>query len=208
MLGETVKTYIYVAVKTDMFKMVLIKSMKTRHVTHPDITLEPNWADGALAFGVVQSDLHERHRGDVAARELTPRFRLRRQCILCLVPMKSLRRWLRGSLGCCGDWGPLGRPSGDGEVGGGGGGWRGDANKDISYRWRCDEAHWEMEWRKTGREKMRQNFKAIENVQNVLHCNKLIATFIKGNVCQLMSVAKILNRNISKFKDWCHQNNH
>ncbi len=35
----TVNIHSYLAVKTDMYRMVLIKSMKTRHVTHPHITL-------------------------------------------------------------------------------------------------------------------------------------------------------------------------
>lgn len=32
----------HVAVKTDMLRMALIKSMRTRQITHPHITLEPN----------------------------------------------------------------------------------------------------------------------------------------------------------------------
>lgn len=67
---------------------------------------------------------------------LTPRLRLRRQCILGLEAMKSLRRWERGSLCCLGDWGSLGTAEGEGgdEAGGAGGGWWGDVNRDISYQ--------------------------------------------------------------------------
>lgn len=67
---------------------------------------------------------------------LTPRLRLRRQCILGLEVMKSLRRWERGSLCCLGDWGSLGTAEGEGgdEAGGAGGGWWGDVNRDISYQ--------------------------------------------------------------------------
>lgn len=70
------------------------------------------------------------------AHALTPRLRLRRQCILGLEAMKSLRRWERGSLGCLGDWESLGTAEGEGggEAGGAGGGWWGDVNRDISYR--------------------------------------------------------------------------
>lgn len=70
------------------------------------------------------------------AHALTPRLRLRRQCILGLEAMKSLRRWERGSLGCLGDWESLGTAEGEGggEAGGAGGGWCGDVNRDISYR--------------------------------------------------------------------------
>lgn len=70
------------------------------------------------------------------AHTLTPRLRLRRQCILGLEAMKSLRRWERGSLGCLGDWESLGTAEGEGgdEAGGAGGGWWGDVNRDISYR--------------------------------------------------------------------------
>lgn len=70
------------------------------------------------------------------AHTLTPRLRLRRQCILGLEAMKSLRRWERGSLGCLGDWESLGTAEGEGggEAGGVGGGWCGDINRDISYR--------------------------------------------------------------------------
>lgn len=65
---------------------------------------------------------------------LTPLLRLRR--LRCLEDMKPLMRWVKGSFCWAGgDCGPLGTADdGDGEVGGGGGGWRGDANKDISYR--------------------------------------------------------------------------
>lgn len=67
---------------------------------------------------------------------LTPRLRLRRQCILGLEAMKSLRRFDRGSLCCLGDWGSLGTAEGEGrdEAGGAGGGWWGDVNRDISYQ--------------------------------------------------------------------------
>jgi hypothetical protein len=54
--------------------------------------------------------------------ELTPRFRLRKQWILGLEVMNSLKRWERGSFGCLGDWGPLGTAEGEAEAGGGGGG--------------------------------------------------------------------------------------
>ena len=68
---------------------------------------------------------------------LTPRLRLRRQCILGLEVMKSLRRWERGSFCCLGDWGSLGTAEGEGgdEAGGAGGGWWGDVNRDISYQY-------------------------------------------------------------------------
>lgn len=54
--------------------------------------------------------------------ELTPRFKLLKQCILGLEVMNSLKRWERGSFCCLGDWGPLGTAEGEAEAGGGGGG--------------------------------------------------------------------------------------
>lgn len=65
--------------------------------------------------------------------ELTPRFRLRKQWILGLEVMNSLKRWERGSFCCLGDWGPLGTAEGEAEAGGGGGGWWGDVKRVISY---------------------------------------------------------------------------
>ncbi len=47
-----------------------------------------------------------------------------------------------------------------------------------------------MEEDKKREDEERQNLKGKENVQNVLHYNKLTANFIKGNVCQFF--AKIL----------------
>lgn len=76
------------------------------------------------------------HEARQTRHTLTPRLRLRRQCILGLEAMKSLRRFDRGSLCCLGDWGSLGTAEGEGrdEAGGAGGGWWGDVNRDISYQ--------------------------------------------------------------------------
>lgn len=81
-------------------------------------------------------DKHTRAQSLPGNHTLTPRLRLRRQCILGLEVMKSLRRWERGSLCCLGDWGSLGTAEGEGgdEAGGAGGGWWGDVNRDISYQ--------------------------------------------------------------------------
>lgn len=81
-------------------------------------------------------DKHTRAQSLLDTHTLTPRLRLRRQCILGLEVMKSLRRWERGSFCCLGDWGSLGTAEGEGgdEAGGAGGGWWGDVNRDISYQ--------------------------------------------------------------------------
>lgn len=69
----------------------------------------------------------------------TPLFRLRRHCFRVLEPelMRSLSRCVIGSLeDGGGDWGLLSMPPGEGEVGGGGGGCRGEDRRVNSCRQR------------------------------------------------------------------------
>lgn len=107
-------------------------------VSPPPVSFRPFSVADVLSSHKRHRDVHTRAQSSAIARAcaLTPRLRLRRQCILGLEAMKSLRRWERGSLGCLGDWESLGTAEGEGggEAGGAGGGWWGDVNRDISYR--------------------------------------------------------------------------
>lgn len=113
----------------------------------PFVSVHPYSAAGTqLRYKCRDNHTHAQSLLDTYTHTLTPRLRLRRQCILGLEVMKSLRRWERGSLCCLGDWGSLGTAEGEGgdEAGGAGGGWWGDVNRDISYQWEREP------WRRGG----------------------------------------------------------